>query len=372
MPSEKASPQPRRIRRKVDGVLLLDKPEGMSSNAALQRARALFQAEKAGHTGTLDPLASGLLPVCLGEATKFSADLLDADKTYRARVRLGMTTTTGDAEGAVLEIRPVCCDAARVQEVLAAFTGEMTQVPPMYSALKREGRPLYELARQGVTVEREARQIRIHRLELLNVIPAQAGIKYPTKGLEERVLNLPSPGNFAPGYGRQIAAPTDNSIAPRMENSVGDATCVPPQALADDTPWLEVEVCCSKGTYIRVLAEDIGEALGCGAHLAGLRRIAVGDLTLTGARSLPELEQLAADGALMDALLPVDYLLRSLSAVFLDEGMSARFGCGNPVRVDKAGEPGTKIRVYAGERELLGVGEVKADGLLYPRRLLAR
>ena len=357
MPSEKASPQPRRIRRKVDGVLLLDKPEGMSSNAALQRARALFQAEKAGHTGTLDPLASGLLPVCLGEATKFSADLLDADKTYRARVRLGMTTTTGDAEGEIREIRPVCCDAARVREVLAAFTGEMMQVPPMYSALKREGRPLYELARQGMTVEREARQIRIHRLELLNVIPAKAGIQHPTKGLGERVSNLSSPG----------ASRHPLTLAGEGLGERGLAN-----TLADDTPWLEVEVCCSKGTYIRVLAEDIGEALGCGAHLAGLRRIAVGDLTLSGARSLPELEQLAADGALMDALLPVDYLLRSLSAVFLDEGMSARFGCGNPVRVDKTGEPGTKIRVYAKERELLGVGEIKADGLLYPRRLLAR
>jgi len=308
-----ASSQPRRVRRKVDGVLLLDKPEGMSSNAALQRARWLFQAEKAGHTGTLDPLASGLLPLCLGEATKFSADLLDADKTYRAKVRLGLTTTTGDREGEVRETRPVCVDEARIREVLAAFTGEIVQIPPMYSALKREGRPLYELARQGVTVAREAREIRIHRLELLDF------------------------------------------------------------SLTDAAPWLELEVCCSKGTYVRVLAEDVGETLGCGAHLAGLRRIAVGDLTLTGARSLPELEELAMAGTLQDALLPVDYLLRSLSALVLDEGSRARFGCGNPVRVEEADGcvPGTKIRVYAGARALLGVGEIKADGMLYPRRLLA-
>jgi tRNA pseudouridine55 synthase len=294
-------------------VLLLDKPVGMSSNAALQRARWLFQAEKAGHTGTLDPLASGLLPLCFGEATKFSADLLHADKTYRAKARLGVTTTSGDAEGEVREVRQVQADERGVREALLAFTGEITQIPPMYSALKREGRPLYELARQGVEVEREARRTTIHRLQLL--------------------------------------------------------AC----ELAGNAPWLELEVCCGKGMYVRTLAEDVGEALGCGAHLTGLRRTAIGDLTLAKAHTLAELEALAADGsrpdAVNDCLLPVDYLLLSLPAVFLDEAARERFTRGNPVRAE-AGQ-GTKIRVYGDEGGLLGVGEVKADGRLWPKRLLA-
>ncbi|MCL2075841.1 MAG: tRNA pseudouridine(55) synthase TruB [Betaproteobacteria bacterium] len=290
----------------------MDKPKGISSNAALQRARWLFQAEKAGHTGTLDPLASGLLPLCFGEATKFSADLLDADKTYRAKARLGVTTTTGDAEGEIREIRPAQCDMALVEKTLAAFTGEIRQIPPMYSALKQKGRPLYELARQGVEVERKARPALIHRLTLL--------------------------------------------------------AC----ELAGDSPWLELEVCCGKGTYIRTLAEDIGEALGCGAYLADLCRTAVADLTLTMAHSLTELETLVADNAhaLTDKLLPMDHLLLSLPVVCLDGAASERFMHGNPVYVELAGE-GTKIRVYAAGGKLLGLGEMKADGKLWPKRLLA-
>ena len=191
---------------RVNGVLLLDKPVGVTSNRALQMARRLMNAQKAGHTGTLDPLASGLLPVMLGEATKFSADLLDADKSYRATVQLGVTTTTGDAEGEVMERRPVALEPGAIDEVLARFAGAIEQVPPMHSALKRDGRPLYELARAGVEVERAPRSVRIHGLRLVE----QSG----------------------------------------------------------DT--LVVDVDCSKGTYVRVLAEDIGKALGCGAHLAAL------------------------------------------------------------------------------------------------------
>ena len=304
--------KPRRIKKKIDGVLLLDKPTGMSSNAALQRARWLLQAEKAGHTGTLDPLASGLLPLCFGEATKFSADLLDADKTYQAEVRLGVTTTTGDAEGEIRQTRPVACTKAEVEQALLAFTGMIEQIPPMHSALKREGRPLYELARQGVEVAREARQVWIHHLKLL--------------------------------------------------------AC----ELAGDAPLLTLEVCCSKGTYVRTLAEDIGEVLGCGAHLVGLRRTAVGDLTLAHARTLAELESIATNAtpALGAILLPVDHLLLSMPAVYLDEAASERFTHGNPVFA--AGEPGAKIRVYDKEQNLLGTGEIKTDGKLWPKRLVVR
>ncbi|MCL2021967.1 MAG: tRNA pseudouridine(55) synthase TruB [Betaproteobacteria bacterium] len=305
--------QVRRVKRKIDGALLLNKPKGMSSNAALQRARWLLQAEKAGHTGTLDPMATGLLPLCFGEATKFSADLLHADKTYRAKARLGVTTTTGDAEGEIREIRPVCFDAARLAETLAAFTGEIRQIPPMHSALKLQGRPLYELARQGVEVTREARPVWIHRLELL--------------------------------------------------------AC----ELTGDAPWLELEVCCGKGTYIRALAEDIGEALGCGAHLAELCRTAVGDLTLTMAHSTEELETLAANEpqALTDMLLPVDHLLLSLPVACLSDTESERFSHGNPVEYTELAGEGTKIRVYTASSRLLGVGEMKVDGKLWPKRLLA-
>src|SRR5512145_1232425 len=193
---------------RVDGVLLLDKPVGVTSNRALQTARRLLNARKAGHTGTLDPMASGLLPVMLGEATKFSADLLDADKSYRATVRLGVTTTTGDGEGEVIERRPVALAPGDVEAALQRLTGAIEQVPPMHSALKREGRPLYELARAGIEVERAPRPVRIDRLQVV-----------------ER---------------------------------------------ADDALVLDVD--CSKGTYVRVLAEDLGRALGCGAHLAALRR----------------------------------------------------------------------------------------------------
>lgn len=292
----------RRAWKQVDGVLLLDKPGGMTSNEALQKVRRLFSAAKGGHTGTLDPMATGLLPLCFGEATKFSADLLDADKTYEALVCLGSRTDTGDREGQVLDTAPVNCSEADIRAVLPRFTGPILQVPPMYSALKRDGLPLHELARQGLEVERQPRQVTIHALDLL----------------------------------------------------------------ACDLPLIHLRVTCSKGTYIRVLAEDLGKALGCGAHLAGLRRIRVGPLDLDGAVSLAELEPLPA-AELLARLKPVDTLLASLPAVRLDGEGEARFRHGNPVPAPD-GLLG-QARVY-GRTHLLGVGEAKRDGQLWPRRLI--
>lgn len=295
-------PKVKKTWKQVDGVLLLDKASGMTSNDALQKARRLFSAAKGGHTGTLDPMATGLLPLCFGEATKFSADLLDADKTYEADVKLGITTDTGDAEGQVLTNAAVTTSIADVERLLPRFTGPIKQVPPMHSALKRDGRPLYELARQGIEVEREARDVTIHALDML--------------GLEGDVLRL--------------------------------------------------RVSCSKGTYIRVLAADIGQALGCGAHLTALRRTQVGDLVLERSVTLSQLE--LQDEVQRGAhLLPVDALLQSLPAVHLAADEANRFSHGNPVTLP-TGLLG-KIRVYA-EGRLLGVGEPGPGSLLWPKRLV--
>lgn len=295
-------PKVKKTWKQVDGVLLLDKASGMTSNDALQKARRLFSAAKGGHTGTLDPMATGLLPLCFGEATKFSADLLDADKTYEADVKLGITTDTGDAEGQVLTNAAVTTSIADVERLLPRFTGPIKQVPPMHSALKRDGRPLYELARQGIEVEREARDVTIHALDML--------------GLEGDVLRL--------------------------------------------------RVSCSKGTYIRVLAADIGQVLGCGAHLTALRRTRVGDLVLERSVTLSQLE--LQDEVQRGAhLLPVDALLQSLPAVHLAAAEANRFSHGNPVTLP-TGLLG-KIRVYA-EGRLLGVGEPGPGSLLWPKRLV--
>ncbi len=294
--------QVRKAWKQVDGVLLLDKPLGLTSNDALQKARRLFSAAKGGHTGTLDPLATGLLPLCFGEATKFSADLLDADKTYEAVVGLGVCTDTGDAEGTVIATAAVDASEDDVFRVLPQFTGIIRQVPPMHSALKHNGRPLYELARQGIGVERESRMITIHAIDCLS-------------------------------FG-------------------GDS--------------LTLRVACSKGTYIRVLAADIGQALGCGAHLAGLRRTRVGDLDLDAAVTLPQLEALDEVGR-AGCLRPVDALLRSLPVATLQGEAAERFRHGNPVELP-AGLSG-KIRVYVGGT-LIGVGEPAADGRLWPKRLV--
>lgn len=295
-------------RRRLDGVLLLDKSLGLSSNHALQAARRLYNAEKAGHTGTLDPLATGLLPLCFGEATKFSGELLNADKCYVATVQLGVTTDTADAEGAVLECRPVAVGRSDVEAALAAFVGEIEQMPPMYSALKRDGKPLYEYARAGIEVERAARRIRIHELRRLD-----AG---------------------------------DDLAAGRFV----------------------FEVRCSKGTYVRTLAADIGDRLGCGAHLAALRRTGIGMLDVAQAHSLAMLEALTSEAR--DALLlPPDALLTGLVEVRLDAADATRLRHGQAVRW--SGEEGTRLRVYDAEHGLIGVCRQAADGWLQPHRLVA-
>ena len=290
--------------QQVDGVLLLDKSTGMTSNDALQKARRLYSAEKGGHTGTLDPMASGLLPLCFGEATKFGSDLLDADKTYLATLRLGERSNTGDADGEIIDRRPVSTDESTIHRVVTGFLGEQMQTPPMYSALKRDGVPLYRLAREGIEVERQARAIRIDEIAVVQV------------------------------------------------------------ALPD----LVIRVACSKGTYIRVLAEDIGEALGSGAHLTALRRERVGGLSIADALSLDSLAALD-DAARLNVLRPVDFLLQELPSVEIDQGALQRFGNGNPIAVE-LGE-GDRFRVYS-EGRLIGVGRRDEAGKLQPQRLLRR
>jgi len=289
----------------VDGVLLLDKPAGISSNAALQEARRLLAAAKAGHAGTLDPLASGLLPLLFGEATRFARFGLDSDKSYLAAVRLGVRTATGDAEGEVLERRVVALDDAQVAAALASFRGEITQVPPMYSALKREGRPLYELARAGKSVQREARQVTIHQLALL-----------------ERNEDL-----------------------------------------------LRLCVRCSKGTYIRQLAADLGAVLGTGAHLEALRRSGSGAFTIAEAVSLERFR--AMDEADRQACLrPAASMLAMLPLARLGVEEALRFTQGQAVPA--AMEPAQACRVLGHDGALLGVGEVGLDGKLRPLRLLSQ
>ncbi|MDR5831459.1 tRNA pseudouridine(55) synthase TruB [Caballeronia sp. LP006] len=304
----KDSPRPKIARRALDGVLLLDKPLGLSSNDALIKAKRLFLAKKAGHTGTLDPLATGLLPLCFGEATKFSQDLLEADKTYEATMRLGMRTTTGDAEGEAIDERAVTCDEASVRDAMTRFLGEIVQIPPMYSALKRDGKPLYEYARAGQTVEREGRNVTIHALEMI----------------------------------------------------------------ACALPLVTFRVTCSKGTYVRTLAEDIGETLGCGAHLTALRRTGVGALTLDHAVTLDALANI--DETARDAWLqPVDALLSTFPEVRLDDDATRRFLHGQRLKLSDVStdmlEAG-RVRVYTQEGgRLLGVAKA-GEGVLAPERLI--
>ena len=295
-------------RRALHGVLLLDKPLGLSSNDALQKAKWLLRAEKAGHTGTLDPLATGLLPLCFGAATKFSQVSLDADKAYEAVLMLGVTTTTGDAEGEVLERRDVAVSRAQIDAVVAQFTGLIDQVPPMYSALKFEGRPLYEYARAGITIDRPSRQITIHSIDVLDW-------------------------------------------------------------RAEQPDRLTIAVRCTKGTYIRTLAEDIGRVLGCGASLAALRRTVAGPLNVTQAITLDALAALTE--AEREALLrPPDSLLADWPALCLPEDEAGRFLTGLRRRVAAPDAP--RIRVYGpDQKSLLGsahitAGELIADRLLSP------
>ena len=293
--------------RPVSGILLLDKPLGLSSNHALQRVKRLYDARKAGHTGSLDPLANGMLPVCLGDATKLSAFLLDADKRYWFRVKLGETTVTGDVEGDVTRTRPVQgIDRAVIEKVLAGFRGEIEQLPPMYSALKHKGKRLYELAREGIEVEREPRKVAIYELTL------------------------------------------------------GDLML----------PEFELRVHCSKGTYVRTLAEDIGEALGCGAHVTGLRRTGVGPYTEYPMHTLEALQAVAEQGleALDHLLLPIDTALADWPAVSVSADTAFYLKQGQAVLVPKSPTEGW-VRVYQGE-DFLAVGLVQDDGRIAPKRLM--
>lgn len=306
-----ATPRVRVARRPVHGVLLLDKPLGLSSNDALQKVKWLLRGEKAGHTGTLDPLATGVLPLCFGAATKFSQLHLDADKTYRATARLGVKTSTGDAEGDVIETRPVAVTQAQIDDVVRRFTGPIRQVPPMYSALKRDGKPLYEYARAGIELERPARDVEIFELNV-------------------------------------ALAPTESAQAA-----------------------IEIVAKCSKGTYIRTLGEDIGEALGCGAHLTSLRRIATGDFAIAQCVTLAALEAMSEDERLA-CLLPVDALLAQHSRVTLDAQNAGRFLSGVRRRGDWPDDD--RVAVYANDIDrpptLLGVAQAKG-GELIPGRLLS-
>jgi tRNA pseudouridine55 synthase len=285
------------------GILLLDKPAGMSSNAALQRVRRLLGGCKAGHAGSLDPLATGMLPLCLGEATKIAGEILSSRKRYRFTIALGARTATGDREGAIVEEAPVPQDwAARRDEVLSRFLGRAQQIPPMYSALKREGRPLYELARAGLTVERAPRAIEIFALEPLSQSAGQ----------------------------------------------------------------LELEVLCSKGTYVRTLAEDIARALGTCGHLAALRRMWVEPFEHEPMQTLEALESAAAGVAV--SLLPPDRPLEHLPAVTLEPWQADRLGHGQAVMLLKSPPPG-RVRLYDGAKRFLGLGESDGRGEIRPRRL---
>ncbi|KQN79054.1 tRNA pseudouridine synthase B [Duganella sp. Leaf61] len=297
----------KRVRDLVDGVLLLDKPVGFSSNDALIKAKRVLNAKKAGHTGTLDPFATGLLPLCFGEATKFSQDLLEADKTYETVVHLGQTTDTGDTEGEVIDTRDVSVTLEQIHAVLAKFRGPIAQVPPMYSALKRDGKPLYEYARAGITLEREARNVVIHQLELV----------------------------------------------------------------AYEAPMLTLSVTCSKGTYIRVLGQDIGEALGCGAHLNALRRTQVGPLTM---ENMITLDALIAHPEPLSLLAPVDALLASFPAVQLNAELAKRFLNGQRLALGKEAvtvpSAEGRVRVYLNDK-LLGTATLGEYSILAPERLIA-
>lgn len=295
----------RPARRAISGVFLLDKASGYSSNSSLQKVKRLFRAQKAGHTGSLDPLASGLLPICLGEATKLSSYWLNSDKRYEVRVRLGAETDTADSEGRVTRTAPVPdLSEALIETVLARFRGAIEQVPPMYSALKHQGQRLYDLARKGVEVERPARPITIHALTLL-------------------------------GF---------------------------------DATTLTLDVRCSKGTYIRVLAEDIGRAMGCGGHVEMLRRTEVGEFGLDLSCTMDRLEELP-EPERDELLLPSDSLVLHLPAVELNESMSVLVARGNPLFVPQAPVSGW-VRLYGRSAGFLGLGEVLDDGRIGPRRVL--
>ena len=296
--------QKKSLKREIDGVFLLNKPLGFSSNQALKKIQWLFNAKKAGHTGTLDPMASGLLPICIGEATKFSNRLLEANKTYIATVQLGLTTTTGDQEGEVLSQKEVVLKSNQLQETLQKFIGDITQIPPMFSALKFEGKPLYEYARQGIEIKRKPRPVTIYDIKLNKI--------------EESIVIL--------------------------------------------------EVICSKGTYIRTLAEDIGHALGCGAHLKGLERTQTGNFQLPDALTIEALEAMSM-ASREKTLLPVDALLEGLSSIELTVTETEAIKKGQAI--DFISENDNELRLYGASGQFLGVGQPDLQGHLFPKRLIA-
>ena len=301
--------KPRKRGRDIHGVFLLDKPQGMSSNDIMQKVKRIFQANKAGHTGALDPLATGMLPICLGEATKFSQFLLDADKRYLVTAKLGERTDTSDAEGQIVETRDVNVKTPEILTALEQFRGDILQVPTMFSALKYNGKPLYEYARQGITVEREARPITIFELNF---------IEY-------------------------------------------------------NAPYLTLEVHCSKGTYIRTLVDDLGEALGCGAHVTMLRRTAVADYPTEKMLDWHALQSLAEqqDLALLDALLlPMDTAVAKLPALTLNESQTQGIGFGRRVKFDNPNRLQGQVRLFSHENRFLGVAVIDENNVIRPQRLV--
>ena len=297
--------------RNISGILLLDKPAGITSNTALQIVKRLFDACKAGHTGSLDPLATGVLPLCFGEATKFSQFLLDADKRYQATFQLGVITDSGDSDGKALETRPVPeISDAKLENVLEKYRGEISQVPSMFSALKVNGQPLYKFARQGIEIERKSRQVTIHELDVLE----------------------------------------------RQQDKI------------------KVDVHCTKGTYVRTLAEDIGLELGCGAHVVELRRLAAGPYTVDESVSMEELEALAEDKAQLDVKLqPVSSVVQDWPQVELTEITASYIRQGQPVQIANAPTEGW-VSIFSEsddtDEEFIGIGEVTDDGRIAPRRLV--
>ena len=301
--------KPRKRGRDIHGVFLLDKPQGMSSNDIMQKVKRIFQANKAGHTGALDPLATGMLPICLGEATKFSQFLLDADKRYLVTAKLGERTDTSDAEGQIVETREVKVKTPEILTALERFRGDILQVPTMFSALKHNGKPLYEYARQGITVEREARPITIFELNF---------IEY-------------------------------------------------------NAPYLTLEVHCSKGTYIRTLVDDLGEVLGCGAHVTMLRRTAVADYPTEKMLDWNALQSLAAqqDLSLLDALLlPMDTAVAKLPTLTLNESQAQGIGFGQRVKFDNSNRLQGQVRLFSHENRFLGVAVIDENNVIRPQRLV--
>lgn len=303
--------RPRKRGRDIDGIFLLDKPQGMSSNDIMQKVKRLFQANKAGHTGALDPLATGMLPICLGEATKFSQFLLDADKRYVVTAKLGERTDTSDAEGQIVKSRPVNVEVAQILTALEQFRGDILQVPTMFSALKHNGKPLYEYARAGITVEREARPISIFELTFIDY----------------------------------------------------------------QAPLLTLEVHCSKGTYIRTLVDDLGEVLGCGAHVTMLRRTAVADYPTEKMMSWETLQSLSeqAEFALLDQhLLPTDSAVSKLPALHLNAEQSKAIGFGQRVKFTNESRLHGQVRLFSADQRFLGVALVDENNVIRPQRLITQ